>query len=122
MSMFNPPPKTAPSKPARTFKAPTGGQRGDRTLQQRMDAPDAPSSRKDGVRTNAVVERLPRGCLFRVNDHAWFDLDGFFCRQKQDRVVDVTRGAPRQIMAKLTKQQKHELARVRLNARRNGIR
>lgn len=129
MSFWKPPAR--PEAPGPSYSPPAPGHRGDRTLGQRVDAPEVPDFRKPAVTlkkdgklglTNArVLERLPRGCLFKVAG-GWFDLDGYWCVLKADRQPEVRRGAPRKIMRLLTKAQRHELSRVRLNARRAGVR
>lgn len=101
--------KPIPAQPAR----------GDRTIAERVEAPPPkPNYRRT---SSHVVDRIPRGCLFKVG-RCWFDLDGFWCRPVADGQVIVTRGCPKAISAKLTAVQKANLHRVRLNARRAGIR
>ena len=70
---------------------------------------------------DAVIERVkPNGCLFKVKG-GFFDLDGFWCVKRGGNYV-VERSAPKKMMAQLDKNQKKELNRVRLNARRHGSR
>jgi hypothetical protein len=52
----------------------------------------------------------------------WFDLDGYWCLKGPGGVVEVRRGAQLKVMKTLTEPQRKELARVRLNARRNKVR
>jgi hypothetical protein len=97
---------------------------------QRVAEPQ-PEYRREGVTfekngkvglTNAVVlDRLPRGCLFKVAG-GYFDLDGYWCVPKADHYTEVRRGSQKKVLRLLTKAQKAELARVRLNARRRGVR
>lgn len=132
MSFFEKKETPAPPPHQPVFTPPkTGGMRGDRSLAVRIDAPDAPEHRrpgetlegrgKVGLTNNVVLERLPRGCLFKVSG-GWFDLDGYWCVMKADRQAEVRRGSPKKILRLLTEAQKKELARVRLNARRHGTR
>lgn len=83
------------------------------------------TAREGGVSPSAEIDRLPRKCLFRVDTgffHGFFDLDGFWCVPEGRNKSKVTRGAPKAVMARLTKGQKAELRRARMNARRNGMR
>lgn len=118
MTMFQRPGWSGPSAPG--FRPPSGGSRGDRTLAQRVEAPREADHRKT-KRTHQEVDRAPRGCLFWVGK-AWFDLDGYFCVKKGDGKVRVTRGAPRKVMAKLTKRQRAALHSARTQAIRQGVR
>jgi hypothetical protein len=105
-------------------------QRGDRTLVQRQAEPEPEYRRKGetlegrkkvGLTNNVVLDRLPRGCLFKVAG-GFFDLDGYWCVPKADHYTEVRRGSSKKIMRLLTPAQKKELARVRLNARRRKVR
>ncbi len=131
MSFFrDPPPKPAEAKALPGFSPPDRKARGDRTLAVRIDDP-VPDHRVPGVTleksgkvglTNArVLERLPRGCLFKVAG-GFFDLDGFWCVQKADRHPEVRRGATKKVMRLLSVEQRRTLERVRLRARRQGVR
>ncbi len=69
----------------------------------------------------ARIERVkPNGCLIKVKG-GFFDLDGFWCFRREGNYV-VERNAPPKMMKLLNADQKKELNRVRLNARRNGSR
>lgn len=126
MSFFSAPPK--PEKPAPaapTFTPPTKGHRGYRGTEDHTVSPvDVIVARKHGVRAGrAVVELDPDGCLFRVKGTpGFFDLRGFWCLPKADGKIKVTRGAPKAVMRLLTQDQRRALERVRLNARRHGLR
>ena len=121
MSFFHKPDPTPSPAPAPGFRPSGKGHRGDRSLGQRLDAEPVPHHRANGVRTHAKVDRLPNGKLFAVAG-GFFDKDGYWCVRKADKRVDVTRGAPRKIMAMLTTPQRKELERERLRARRHGLR
>jgi hypothetical protein len=105
--------------------------KGDRTAVIRVDEPEYPEFRKQGITlsrrgkvglTNAVViERVPRGCLLKVKG-GWFDLDGYWCVPKADRRVEVRRGASQKINALLTPAQRKMLDIARLRARERGVR
>lgn len=118
MSMFHRPSGPGPSAPG--FRPPSGGSRGDRTLAPRVAEPKQ-ADHRETKRTHQEVDRPPRGCLFKVG-RAWFDLDGYFCVPRADRQVQVTRGAPRRVMAELTKRQKAMLHSARTQAIRQGLR
>ena len=141
MTFFKPP---APSpKPLPPYTPPPrSAARGDRAAVARVteDVPDfrkpAPTLEnkgKWGLTNNRVLERIPRGVLFKVVKYGFFDLDGYWVtvkggwaegRDKEGRSYEyeVRRGAPRAINRLLTKEQRWELARVRLQARRKGVR
>lgn len=88
----------------------------------RMDAPDVPHHRAQGLTARVVLpEKLPRGLLFKVGV-GYFDLDGYWCVPKANGLIEVRRGAPRAVNKHMTAIQRHELARVRLNARRSQLR
>ena len=92
--------------------------------------PSIPSYRIQGGRgdrviidrtVDAVIERQkPNGCLFKVKG-GFFDLDGYWCVKRGGNFI-VERTAPKKMMALLNEDQKKELNRVRLNARRHGSR
>lgn len=124
-------PVSSPSQQSTAWKPPAvSSQKGDRTLVTRLADP-VPEHRRPGVTlekngkvgltNNVVLERLPRGCLFKVAG-GFFDLDGYWCVKKADHIVEVRRGSSKKVMRLLTSAQKKELARVRLNARRRGVR
>jgi len=111
--------------PAAGF-APTGNgsTRGDRTITQRNAEKPVPEHRKYGIASKGRLERGVRGCLFEVaGTPGFFDLDGYWCVQKQGRHnVEISRGAPKAVMRLLTSAQKRDLERARLQARRHGVR
>ena len=109
------PPRPYEKKPVVRLSA-----RGDRSLAFRVSK-DQEAEVQKGKRTSAQVEKMPRGCLFKLQG-GYFDLDGFWCAKRADRRVNVHRNAPRGITALLSDLQKKELHRVRLNAKRNGLR
>lgn len=120
-----------PQQPSTTHGGiPRQTQRGDRTMLVRGPEP-VPDHRvlaetldcrgTVGLTNNRVLERLPRGCLFKVAG-GYFDLDGYWCVPKADYHTEVRRGASRKINRLLTEAQRWELQRVRLNARRRGVR
>lgn len=74
-----------------------------------------------GLSGKTVVERAPRGCLFRIGP-GWFDLDGFWCVANHLDEVTVTRGCSKEQMSRLTKRQRQILEQARLKARRSGVR
>lgn len=76
---------------------------------------------KAGLTNETVLDRPPRGVLIRLTT-GWFDLDGFWCVRRFDGTIAVHRGASRGINARLTKGQRREMERARLNARRRGVR
>lgn len=104
------PPKLAPRPQERGARGPNG---------YTMPVPE---HRKGAGSSLVKVERDPRGCLFKVSERAWFDLDGYFCVFKRRDVIEVTRGSQKSVMATLTKHQRRELEKARLNARRRGVR
>ncbi len=133
VTFFKPsqPPSPAPSS---SFQGITRTrQAGDRTLAHRDRDADIPSHRRDatvktlegrgtvGLSNAAVLDRLPRGCAFPVAG-GFFDLDGYWCVKKADNRVEVRRGSQKKILKLLTPPQKKELARLRLQARRHGMR
>jgi len=83
---------------------------------------------KGAPRNRAEVDRIPRGVLFRVEvgiNRGFFDMDGYWCVRSGPGThaeYKVSRGAPRKVMAALTKWQREELHRARLRARRHGLR
>ena len=77
--------------------------------------------RSGGLTIEAVLDRKPRGMLFRIGV-GFFDLDGFWCIPKADKSVEVRRGCSKEQMRRLSDHQRREVERVRLNARRNGVR
>lgn len=79
------------------------------------------ANNKRGLSGAAPVARKPRGILFRLG-HGWFDEDGFWCVADAKGNVTVTRGASKEMMRKLSGEQRRILERARLNARRNGLR
>ncbi len=95
--------------------------RGDRMMVFRNIVEKEIEPRKSGLQSKAKVDRVPRGCLFKVGG-GFFDLDGYWCVRKAKHVVNVTRGAPKRITATLSDAQKKELRRVRSTAARNGLR
>lgn len=119
MSFFQKP--SAPPPPTPSFTPPQGGSRGDRTLAVRVKEPEVPVHRENGVKPTAHVDRLPEGKLFSVAG-GWFDRYGYWCVPLADGQVRVTRGAPRKINRLLSKEQRRELERARLQARRKGVR
>lgn len=147
MSFFEKPPKPiphnlGPSGPS-SQPRPGGAERGNRVFVQRPVLPEGyrnpaeieaeevatPEHRKTKgkkrVKDTAIVDRLPEGCLFRVELKAargFFDLLGYWVTWKSRHEFIVRRGAPRFVMKQLTPLQRKELERVRLNARRQGLR
>jgi DNA-binding transcriptional regulator GbsR (MarR family) len=110
--------KATPSKQPQPYRAEpvrSYSTRGDRSLALRVEEAEPESKKQKNI------ERGPRGCLFKVGT-GFFDLDGFWCQKKRDRQVEISRTAPRKVMAQLTNAQKRELSNVRQNAKRNGIR
>ena len=140
-NFFKPPTATPPSKPTSWQTPPRTAHKGDRTLTQRLtEAEMTPDHRipaetlekkgKVGLTNARVLNREPRGCLFKVSEFGFFDLDGYWVLLKgakgknlrRNYEYEVRRGAPRRVNALLSEAQKKELARVRLNARRRGVR
>lgn len=76
---------------------------------------------RTGLSHTQVVERAPRGILFRLG-HGWFDKDGFWCVADAKGKVTVTRGTNKEMMARLNKDQKALLDNARLRARKAGVR
>jgi hypothetical protein len=137
MSLFTPYPKKSPPPAPVSGGQRHGSMRGDRVVRLRHDPDPEPSHRQKGVTlegnakkgaraglTNAVVlDRQPRGCAFKVGGlGGWFDLDGYWCVPGFDGAVTVRRGSPKAILKLMTPPQKKELARIRLQARRHGLR
>ena len=108
-------PSIVPSKPTPVSL------RGDRMMVSRNIVEKEIEPRKSGLQSKAKVDRVPRGCLFKIKG-GFFDLDGYWCVRKSGHDIDVRRGAPRKITALLTDAQKKELRRVRNNALKNGLR
>lgn len=119
------------------YRPPGGGHKGDRMLPVRLARDPVPEHRvpgetlegrgKVGLTNARVLDRAPRGCAFWVENEkgrriGYFDLDGYWCVVKADRRVEVRRGAPRRVNRLLSKEQRKELERRRLNARRKGVR
>lgn len=77
--------------------------------------------RSGGLTIKVALDRKPRGMLFRIGP-GFFDLDGFWCIPKHDGSVEVRRGCSKEQMRRLTDRQRKDVERVRLNARRNGVR
>lgn len=115
--------------------------RGDRMMAARLSEP-VPDHRipaetlegkgKIGLTNARVLDREPRGCLFKVKG-GFFDLDGYWVRIMggwrngkhgggKSYEYEVRRGAPRAVNRLLSKEQRRELERVRLQARRKGVR
>jgi len=139
MSMFKPPEKKVMSTTPHQTVDNGVSLRGDRTGDQyptlpanyvRVD-PSEPHHRrikgKSGTRVKyqAVVDRVPREVLFTVESkmyNGWFDLDGYWCKKDSKGKVTVMRGPPKKVISLLKPEQRKELERVRLQARRNGMR
>lgn len=81
----------------------------------------AAKNNRKGLSAHQVVDRKPRGCLFRLG-HGYFDLDGFWCVANHLGAVTVTRGTGKEMMARMSKDQRRILEAARLAARRNGLR
>jgi len=95
-------------------------QRGDRSVAFRDEGADTITSRKGGLTNSVVLDQAPHGCAFKVGS-GWFDLWGFWCNRRGG-AVEVRRGSPKSVLKQLTPEQKKELARLRLQARRKGFR
>lgn len=119
MSFFEKPVQKVVSKISNS--PPPNSLRGDRMLAYRVEVEKTIEPRKSGIQSSAKVDRVPRGCLFKIKG-GFFDLDGYWCVRKSGHDIDVRRGAPRKITALLTDAQKKELRRVRNNALKNGLR
>ncbi len=86
---------------------------------------------KFGLTNARVLDREPNGCAFYVwnkgkqykdaREIGFFDNYGYWCVRKADG-FEVRRGSTKAVMRLLTPEQKYELARLRLNARRKGMR
>lgn len=89
------------------------------------DKRSAPEKRRVKSTAEVTGVYVAVGVLFRVEGKSfrgWFDTNGFWCQRDAKGNTRVYRGAPRRVMYEVTKQQRLELDRVRLNARRHGIR
>jgi hypothetical protein len=133
MSLFRKTPSLSAPLAAPTFTPPRGNSRGDRTMAERYDTDPVPEHRIPaktlderrphwGLTNARVLNRTPDGCAFKLRMGGWFDLQGYWCKPGFDGAVIVRRGAPKDIMKLLTSPQKKELARLRLQARRHGLR
>lgn len=135
MTLFRPPSPPPQQKPTAAQPIRPTRQAGDRSLVYRDRQADVPSHRREsigptqnkegcvGLRGDVVLDRPPRGCLFRVKGStAFFDLDGYYCLKKADGEVEVRRGAPKKLMRRLTEDQKRMLGVARNRARRHGLR
>ncbi|NUB46825.1 hypothetical protein GEU84_020790 [Fertoebacter nigrum] len=130
-TFFQKPAGRAAATPQPSYKPPSRAGKGDRLAPVRIATPQQPEHRKLaptldnrgalGLTINVLIDRIPRGCLFKVGS-GWFDLDGYWCLKGPGGVVEVRRGSPQKVLRTLTEPQKKELARVRLNARRNKVR
>lgn len=76
---------------------------------------------KKGLSGATPLDRKPRGILFRLG-HGWFDQDGYWCVADAKGNTTVTRGCSKEMMRKLTGEQRRILEVTRLTARRNGLR
>ncbi|WP_138469879.1 hypothetical protein [Poseidonocella sp. HB161398] len=97
--------------------------RGDRVIAEppkKRPASPQISAREHGLNSRHVLATEPYGVLFKVG-RGWFDLRGFWCVERLGK-VEVRRGSSKKVMRELTAAQRKELGRVRLNARRNGLR
>lgn len=135
MTLFRPP-SPPPPKPPEQWRASSPAQKGDRSLVYRDEFAGIPSHRRDargrplntkggkaGLTNSIVLDRPPRGCLFEVRGtNGFFDLDGYWCVRKSGHRVEVRRGSPKRILRLLSPVQRKELDRVRLAARRAGLR